>query len=223
MQISKITDAEYRQLPAWNNSSFQDLYCHIRGLPIKPKPKKALYFGSCFHQAILEPDFFFPQDLQLTASELRRLDKMIAATHSSIFDTVFQDQNTVKEIVCQWTDPDTLLPCKGKYDLVTATGAGIIDLKTTSERSVEGFMKHFTEYGYDTQAAFYLDGLQQANRFVFVCVSKVSYEVFPMTVRRGDETYETGRRKYKKLLKEAAKEGFYTAQEFYQAAGIAQQ
>lgn len=66
----------------------------------------------------------------------------------------------LSEVVVQWTDPDTGLPCKAKLDRVTR--AAILDLKTAADASADAFRRAAVTNGYHRQAAWYLDGLAAA-------------------------------------------------------------
>jgi hypothetical protein len=80
------------------------------------------------------------------------------------------------EIMVNWTDEVSGLPCRGIFDRLT-TSAIIIDLKTTDDASPKGFARSCHKYRYHVQAAFYMDGLQAsrnvtAEGFFFIAVEK---------------------------------------------------
>lgn len=64
------------------------------------------------------------------------------------------------ELVVEWVDEATGLPCKAKLDRLTRSC--IIDLKTASDASVDGFKRAAFERGYHRQAAWYIDGVTTA-------------------------------------------------------------
>ena len=75
----------------------------------------------------------------------------------------------------------------------------IIDLKTTRDSSPESFRRSAYNYGYDRQAAFYLDGFK-ADEFWFLVIEKESpYRVG--IYKASDEFIEGGRQKNQSLLK----------------------
>ena len=67
------------------------------------------------------------------------------------------------------------VPVKARADYIK--GNHIIDLKTASDASPEGFLKAVLNFRYDIQTAFYLDVIQ-AERFTFVvCETSAPYAV----------------------------------------------
>ena len=78
-----------------------------------------------------------------------------------------------------WRDKETGQPCKLRTDRLVPGwrgGATVLDFKTTDDASKEAFTRSVIKYGYDRQAAWYLDGLAAMGHpyehFVFVVVEK---------------------------------------------------
>ena len=78
-----------------------------------------------------------------------------------------------------WDDLATGAPCKARPDFVTQRMGStfIVDLKTTEDASPRGFSRSAYKYRYHVQAAFYLDGYEQAHgvtpeAFIFIAVEK---------------------------------------------------
>jgi len=81
------------------------------------------------------------------------------------------------ETTHMWVDAATGLQCKCRPDWLTDDGRLIVDLKTTEDASARGFARSIAQWRYHVQAAWYLDGVQQATgtrpeQFLFVCVEK---------------------------------------------------
>jgi exodeoxyribonuclease VIII len=81
------------------------------------------------------------------------------------------------ETTHMWTDAATGLQCKCRPDWLTDDGRLIVDLKTTENASPREFARSIAEWRYHVQAAWYLDGLEQATgtrpeQFIFICVEK---------------------------------------------------
>lgn len=98
-------------------------------------------------------------------------------------------------------DADTGLQLKARPDWMS--GNAIVDLKTCQDASPDGFARTVAQFGYDIQAAFYLDvanvlGLSKEH-FLFVCCEKeppycvAVYEL-------DEESIQIGRSKYRRLL-----------------------
>jgi hypothetical protein len=100
-------------------------------------------------------------------------------------------------------DPDTGIGLKCRCDRLS--GNTIPDLKSTDDASEEGFARSCAKWGYDVQAAFYLDianwlGLNK-EFFIFIAVEKEPpYAVGVYTVELDDETCVIGRGKYRRWL-----------------------
>lgn len=105
-----------------------------------------------------------------------------------------------------WTDPDTGVECKCRPDFIKEIGgqASILDLKTTTDASPDGFCRSAWKWRYWVQAAFYRDGFAAATGlepglFAFLAVETES--PFASAWYFADaEMLEAGRREYKKLL-----------------------
>ena len=81
------------------------------------------------------------------------------------------------ETTHMWTDEATGLQCKCRPDWLIDDGSLIVDLKTTEDASPAGFRKSIANWRYHVQAAWYLDGIEQAtgtrpDQFIFVVVEK---------------------------------------------------
>jgi hypothetical protein len=83
------------------------------------------------------------------------------------------------ETTHMWTDASTGLQCKCRPDWLTDDGSIVVDLKTTKDASPRGFKQSVVNFGYYKQAAWYLEGLQQAtgrrpDQFIFICVESTA-------------------------------------------------
>ena len=81
------------------------------------------------------------------------------------------------ETTHMWTDAATGLQCKCRPDWLTDDGRLIVDLKTTENASPREFARSIAQWRYHVQAAWYLDGIEQATgtrpeQFIFICVEK---------------------------------------------------
>ena len=79
------------------------------------------------------------------------------------------------ETTYMWTDATTGLECKCRPDWLTDDGSIVVDLKTTKSARVQDFKRSVADYRYHCQAAWYLNGLEQAtgrrpDQFIFICV-----------------------------------------------------
>ena len=98
-------------------------------------------------------------------------------------------------------DSETGLQLKARPDWMS--GEVIIDLKSCQDASEEGFASTIAKFGYDIQAAFYLDLAGKLKlgkeRFWFICCEKEP--PYAVAVHElGPRSIETGRSKYRRYL-----------------------
>lgn len=109
--------------------------------------------------------------------------------------------------------------CKCRLDWLRNDGI-VVDLKTTSDASPEGFTKSASNFRYYVQAAWYLEGLKRnginAENFIFIAVETVA--PYQVCVYAADDTFlklgETEStedfEKYKKCVETQNFEGYET-------------
>ena len=188
------------------------------------KETQAMTFGRAFHLAILEPDKFYELVVQEPIVNKRTKDgraeisEFLISTKEkgqialSVADydkvRIMQDElfanpkvmellsGGVAEQVSAWEDPDTGVYCKAKADYVKSNM--VIDIKTTQDPSTTGFRSSSMKFGYDRQAAYYLDGFGKRD-FVFIAIDKTR----PHTIaiyQCSPEFIMGGMMEYKRLL-----------------------
>jgi exodeoxyribonuclease VIII len=111
----------------------------------------------------------------------------------------------VSEQTVIWQDAATGLMCKCRPDRIPDGNKGLlVDLKTCTCAGEYEFCRDVVKYGYDIQAAFYLDGIKEAtgNNFDAFCFIAIEKELPYRT-----ETYMLdmdfivrGQREYRRLL-----------------------
>jgi hypothetical protein len=123
------------------------------------------------------------------------------------------------QVAVVWRDPDTDLLCKGLIDYVPTGLASLVDVKTSRElndatrtAAPYKFARAVRNYGYNVQAAYYLDGwnaaIEQAgldesprNSWLFVVAGNA--QPWPAGAwRLGEEEIDRGRMEYKAGLHE---------------------
>jgi hypothetical protein len=110
------------------------------------------------------------------------------------------------ELSAFWTDPDTGIKCKCRPDFLMSNGetlTGILDVKSTLDASSSGFSRSIGKFGYDIQAAFYIDGVKAVTGlelpFFYLAAEKTAPHAVAM-YRASDAMVETGRKKYRAAL-----------------------
>ena len=179
----------------------------------------AMIFGRAFHCWVLEPDVFWDniavfegktrrgnawndfckenenKDI-ITTSEMSKFQELSKILHAS--EDIQGLLEGVKEAPMVWLDETTGIKCKGKADVFSKKANTIIDIKTTTKASLNEFRRHAYKYGYNRQAAFYMDGFG-ADRFMFIVIEKSAPYNFGI-YECSQEFINSGREDYKELL-----------------------
>ena len=169
-----------------------------------PKPTPSMEFGIALHMAVLEPTKFakkysvLPEDFNLRSKANKEIYQTILDNGETPiwFDDFTKIMEMVKsinsveyakkaligehEISYYWNDERTnvKLSCRpdSRRELVKDKEGIIVDLKTCSNASTEAFMKDAIRFGYDIQAAQYIEGCNlyygYPHRFTFIAVEK---------------------------------------------------
>jgi len=181
---------EYRALPGLNWSLLKHAaespkrfkYFESHDRPDTP----AMLVGRAVHCAVLEPDRFplefpvwqggrrvgktweaFIDALPASASVLsiseyeRCLAIRDAVRPHPVAAQLLDREGTLTEHVVQWTDKDTGLDCKARFDAVNPYGY-LLDLKTTRHIDERRFTRTVADMAYHGQAAFYCAGFESA-------------------------------------------------------------
>lgn len=115
------------------------------------------------------------------------------------------------ELSVQWKDQATGVLCKARLDCYNEDLGIVIDLKTTIDASPQGFSRKLYSYGYNRQAAWYLESLrahnERAAHFVFIAVEKEApyslglYRLSDEAIRLSKSENEALLRKYAECLR----------------------
>ena len=117
--------------------------------------------------------------VQLTAEDSADIAAMVTALRNHADAGKILALPGDSEVSMVWNDVRSGLTCKGRIDrLITRkSGMVIVDLKTAADASPNGFARSAIGYGYDIQAAQYVDGLRACTGideigFVWLVVEK---------------------------------------------------
>ena len=170
------------------------------------EPRRCFELGTAFHSLVLEPDQFAKTHVVTDLDKRTKEFKDFATQNTG--KTILKDadyaivkgmrdgiaRNTAAsklikglvevEMSYFWTDEATKVECKCRPDaLVKPHGrTAIIDLKSTSDASPRAFQRSVVQFGYHTQAAWYVHGVKQVDNieallFVFiVCETSPPYD-----------------------------------------------
>lgn len=228
--ISEIPFAEYLAMDAVSQSTLKRLLsqspAHCR-IPVEETPEMA--FGTAFHTLLLEPErfdseyFLLPDNIRRGTKVWEIAEKESAGRAmlkpddadrlSAMRDAVLNHRAASAllsdgrpEVSCFWTDADTGLQCKGRFDWLSPLGC-IVDIKTTTDASPEAFQRRVANSLYHLQAAMYQEGYAanhggQAIDFVFIAVEKTPpygvacYELPAEFIAAGSELLRQGLESY---------------------------
>ena len=215
------------------NDSPEKFKYHMDNPEDESEKSPAFLFGSACHKLVLEPETF--DNEFVVAPEINRrtnagkeewakfleenagktiisqddlgtiLDMGSAIMHHLLARRMISGQH---EVPFFWKDPETGEQCKCKADVVRQVDGKyvIVDYKTTTDASTDGFNNHILRFGYHVQAAMYSEGLQVAlgldyrPRFVFVAQEKKApYAINVIDV--SEEVMDYGSMVYHELLR----------------------
>lgn len=170
---------------------------------------EALHYGNAMHMLILEPERFkatFTIKPNCHSSTLHntlgqgQLDEMLLMREQLMGMPLLSQliSNGQPEVSMFWQHEATGTPCRGRLDFLKEYT--IVDLKFVREVNRRSVRNMIAEYGYDVQAAAYLDGLRRCTgkdigNFIFLFQEKQApYKV--MAVHLNESVLAEGRSKY---------------------------
>ena len=175
---------------------------HLRWQMDHPEEQTdAMRLGAAVHTCVLEPDLFpcvyvraIEGDGRTKAIKDARTQQALDNPGATIlpaddFDTCLAIRDSVgrhpsakhllageRERSAIWTDPETGVRCRGRFDDIAREFGAITDLKTCMDASPNRFPRDLYIYGYHIQAAMYLRGAVElglgCDTFGFVAVEK---------------------------------------------------
>ena len=212
-----MTEQEYRAAEGVNKSTLWNLRrspAHYKYFLENQKEDTAAYrFGRAVHAAILTPAAYkrnfvvIPEGIDrrtkagkeeyqafidasagkeiLTAEDALTI-KAIASAFKKNREAAALLKGTRRERPIFWTD-DNGIKCKCRVDAIK--DGIMIDLKTAADASTEIFSREALRYGYDVQAAHYIDGYQHTKSAIrpewyFIVIEKS--EPYAVNILRAD-------------------------------------
>lgn len=185
----------------WRIHDSPQKFRYLKDHPGDPTP--ALLFGQVFHKLALEPESFAQE--YVVAPECNRRTKEGKQAWESFLESnqektiipaemyaqaaaMCESLNAVpfavkllngrKEHPFFWQDELTGEECKCRVDCLNENFSRpiVVDLKSTTDSSTDGFIRSAVNYGYDFQAAMYCEGVEanikKSPMFVFIAVEK---------------------------------------------------
>lgn len=199
---------EYDAMPGVRSSALKHMSrsaAHMKyWMDNRQKETEALRFGKLFHAALLEPTLFREKMVimpkfdrrtkvgkegheffMLTNQDRMILDEDDAVAITGMLNALlghdFAAQllsEGVREACAQWIDPETKLPCKGRFDFITKD-VELVDIKSTTDAHPDEFERQIFSKNcrYDLQAGHYTSygaatGKVRDNVFIIIGVEK---------------------------------------------------
>jgi PDDEXK-like domain of unknown function (DUF3799) len=170
--------------------------------------QKAYKFGTLLDAIITEPfkvDFFkFQVDgVQYSEEDFDKVAQMKKAFMNDPFAKNILAQSDTQKVMIEkrkfhFEDVDFELDTRCKWDLWMPSLGWGGDLKSTTATTQKQFEEAVRFFDYDRQRAWYMN-IANSNQDVLIGVSKVNYQVFKVPIRRDDELFKSGFRKYNEL------------------------
>lgn len=197
------------------------------------KETPTLKFGTALHCAYLEPEKFSKEYIEVPKIDRRTKEgKLKAEEYEALAGNRIALEKPEMEMVHTilaklsmhvkaqkyrlaavteksyfWVDEDTGIQCRIRCDMVVLDERGnivaLVDLKTTTDASRNVFWRSIEDYGYDLQAAFYVDAVKVAigREVPFYILAVESAAPHGVALYRiGAASIEVGRRKYRAAL-----------------------
>lgn len=190
----------YQDSPAVNKSTLWEMrksplhYWHL----VHDTPREdtaAMKFGRAVHCRLLEPVEFSAQyavapECDRRTKEGKAIWADLIASGKEVISAADMDsirgmerefpahliRDAQTEVPLYWVDPETGVECKGRLDAITE--GYVIDYKTTSNAATDAFMREALRYGYDLQAAMYLEAARangyNPKGFIFIAQEKTA-------------------------------------------------
>lgn len=233
-----ISPNEYFDIDAVNQTLIKHVLrspAHAKAYLAGDKPPTpAMQFGTAVHASILNSDNFSnevavkPDINRRTAAGKVQHEKFLNTSKGLAVITSQQAADCIniamsirnsetasrllnsshKEQSYLWEDPLTRIVCKARVDVCHPASKQVVDLKTTTDASEQGFARTIAKFGYHIQAAFYLraasgfdtavEAYNDGWRFYIVAVetaspfSVASYKLDQRAIIEGDKMVYKG-------------------------------
>jgi len=211
--MEAINDENYRQFKAIANSDLSWLQTDVLRCDEQKKfdLTSAYANGTLIDCMITEPHrvnrykyTVQGEDYLYTKSEFENAIKMKEAFMKDEFcknfikHCNFQHISYNPEFKIEYDGFEFKLPAKAKWDCFNPRidlGGDIKSTVATTQKQCEAAFKYFE---YDRSRAWYMD-LENRNNDMVIFISKVNHKIFKIPIKRNDDNFNTGKRKYQEL------------------------
>ncbi len=193
---------QYQALEGWNFSSLKHVaktpaHALAARAGLLDDETEAKGFGTLAHLALLEPARFDALCVKVPDQRRGTKDwKALEAEHPGKALVKDADHHALmairsqvwahpacaallgrarREVVVQWTHEPTLLPCKARLDILSASGI-VVDFKTCTSADPAAFSKAILSLNYHAQGAMYVEAAREAtghkHEYVLIAAEK---------------------------------------------------
>ena len=209
--MESINQDNYWDFPAVNNSALSWLEEDFMDEEKKIYLRAAYANGTLIDCMITEPhrvnlykNKVLHEDYNYTAEEFANAKKMKAAADKDPFlqmfmkDCHFQHITYRENFEIEYDGVKFTLPMKCKWDLRHKKQNLGGDIKSTTATTMKQCIAAAKYFEYDRSRALYMD-LEGTDNDILIFISKVNYQIFKIPIKRGDEFYNSGKKKYQEL------------------------
>lgn len=200
LQRLYISDDEYFALQACSNSALKEAYKIFGTGAVPSYNQNSFRLGSAVDALLTAPEGFSTADLS-DDDAAHIMPMRTQLWKNTIYQALFRNAETqavfVETDFALTIDGQTItVPAKCKFDVWNPKLGFGGDIKTTDAKNQAQFEAAASFFGYDLQAAWYMD-VTKSNRFVIMGVSKHHpHPVFIISIKRDSEQYLAGKEKY---------------------------
>ena len=198
----------YFDRPEVSNSDLSWIKDYYQPQRLKVDKDKAYKFGTLVDAIITEPekvDYYqhtvdgIPYDKEDFESAIEMKKAFMKDELSKRILSVSNCQTImIKKLTFSFEGIDFELDTRCKWDLWSDVLGFGGDIKSTAATSQKQFEEAVRFFDYDRQRAWYMN-IAGSDKDVIIGISKKNYKVFKVPVRRGDELFENGVKKYSEL------------------------
>lgn len=206
--VTIVADANYFQRSEVSNSDLTWLRKTWMNEKDRIDLEKAYKFGSLIDAMITEPHRvnyfkFTVDDVQYTEQDFKIAQLMKKSfNNDDLCKMMLQQANTQaimrRKMAIIHEGVKFFLEVRCKWDLWMQVAGWGGDIKSTTAETQKQFVEACRFFDYDRQRAWYMD-IAGSKQDLLIGISKKNYKIFKLPITRGDDFYNSGKRKYQDL------------------------
>lgn len=227
--LENLSFSDYKKLDALSKHQLDDIHISIKYWQFKQQnpsvPSKSMVLGSAFHDLVLQPEIYNETwvvepkvDLRTKAGKDLKEAFMTENAGKQFIDSetfgvisqmqaAINDHELAKDLLHNTKREVSVVNnkhVKFKCRADAISSDYIIDLKTTSSKTIDEFKREIFKFRYHVQAACYLDHFEMSDKkFLIIAVQTtepfdvvVVYNLLDSTIQQGRDEYVADIAKY---------------------------